>query len=100
MSRIYHVTTKAAWQKALQQQQYVAPSLHTEGFIHCSLPQQLAGVLQRYYQNEPDLLVLEIDAGKLQHKLQYDMSPSVNELFPHVYGPINLDAVINIQPIG
>lgn len=99
MSNIYHVTTQHAWQEAETNGFYEAPSLRTEGFIHCSEASQVAGVLQRYYAGQTNLVKLTIDPEKLTSKLQYDHSPSVNEAFPHVYGPINLDAVVEVTTV-
>jgi uncharacterized protein (DUF952 family) len=93
---IYHVTTKAAWQKALADGSYSAPSLESEGFIHNSTEAQVAGVLERYYKNQTDLLLLHIEESKLTAPLKYELAPSVNELFPHVFGPINVEAVVEV----
>jgi len=99
MTLIYHVTTKQEWDKAKQKGFYAAPSLETEGFIHCSEAQQVDGVLKRYYQGKNALLKLVIDPQKLNPELKYELAPSVNENFPHVYGPINLDAVVSVQEV-
>ncbi len=96
---IYHVLTTAAWQQAQLQGWYEAPSLHTEGFIHASTQEQVAGVLQRYYSDEQNLLLLHIDETKLTATLQYELAPSVNEMFPHIYGRLNLDAVADVTTI-
>jgi uncharacterized protein (DUF952 family) len=40
---------------------------------------------------------LVIDTSELQPELKYELAPSVNEIFPHVFGPINLDAVVAIE---
>ena len=97
---IYHITTKLQWDKALQLGYYEATSLAIEGFIHCSTIEQVGGVLERYYQGQTDLLKLEIDPSKLRHELKYELAPSVHELFPHVYGPISRDAVVNVIEIA
>jgi uncharacterized protein (DUF952 family) len=96
---IYHVTTDAAWQQAQKQGFYEAASLSSEGFIHLSTAIQVAGVLERYYKDQHNLLLLHIDESKLQAPLIYELAPSVNELFPHVYGRINLDAIAQAVPI-
>jgi uncharacterized protein (DUF952 family) len=100
MAFIYHVTTKQEWEAAKQKGYYTAPSLETEGFIHCSEAQQVDGVLQRYYRGKKELFKLTIDAEKLDSELKYELAPSINENFPHVYGPINLDAVVEIEEIN
>ena len=99
MPIIYHVTIAAEWQTAQEQGFYQAPSLALEGFIHCSEAGQVAGVLQRYFRGKTGLVKLTIDTEKLTSRLQYDLAPSINEAFPHVYGPINLDAVVAVDAI-
>jgi uncharacterized protein (DUF952 family) len=90
---IYHVTQKAAWEKALQNGSYEAPSLHTEGFIHASAINQVTGVLERYFENQPNLVLLHIDENKLTSPVKYQLATSVEEIFPHIFGPININAV-------
>jgi len=96
---IYHVVTAPQWQLALQQGFYAADSLATEGFIHASNEVQVKGVLKRYYQNVPDLLLLHIDETKLTAELKFELAPSVNEVFPHIYGKLNIDAVVKTIPL-
>ena len=96
---IYHVVTTQNWQKALQQGFYEAASLATEGFIHASKAEQVAGVLERYYKNQVNLLLLHIDETKLTAALKFELAPSVNEEFPHIFGRLNLDAVIKIETL-
>jgi uncharacterized protein (DUF952 family) len=96
---IYHVTRSADWQKALQQGFYEAASLATEGFIHTSKAGQVKGVLERYYKNQARLLLLHIDESRLTAALKYELAPSVNEEFPHIYGRLNLDAVTKIEDL-
>jgi uncharacterized protein (DUF952 family) len=97
---IYHVIAVPAWQKAQQQGFYEAPSLAAEGFIHCSKKEQVAGVLERYYSGKTDLLLLHIDETRLTAPLKYELSPSVNEEFPHIFGTLNTDAVVVIEKIS
>ncbi|MEJ7610454.1 MAG: DUF952 domain-containing protein [Ferruginibacter sp.] len=94
---IYHVTDKETWEKALITGSYEAPSLHTEGFIHTSSAEQVKGVLERYYKGKTNLVLLHIDEEKLRSLLKYELAPSVNEEFPHIYGPLNTDAVIKTE---
>ena len=94
---IYHVVTETNWQKALKQGFYEAESLADEGFIHTSKAEQVAGVLNRYYKDQSNLLLLHIDEKKLTAPLKYELAPSVNEEFPHIYGRLNIDAVIKVE---
>ena len=96
MALIYHVTTKQEWNAAKEKGFYTALSLETEGFIHTSEAHQVDGVLQRYYHGKKNLLKLVIETEKLSSELKYELAPSVNENFPHIYGPINLEAVIEV----
>lgn len=99
MPIVYHVTTKAEWNKAQQNGLYEAPSLEAEGFIHCSQEHQVAGVLERYFEGQTDLVKLVIDTDKLSSKFVFDWSPSMADTFPHVYGPINTVAVIDVMEL-
>jgi uncharacterized protein (DUF952 family) len=95
---IYHITSAEEWKQALFNGFYEAASLKSEGFIHCSTESQVSGVLDRYFAGKENLLKLVIDTDKLTDDLKFERSPSINEDFPHVYGPINLDAVIGVLP--
>ncbi|MEO7563515.1 MAG: DUF952 domain-containing protein [Ferruginibacter sp.] len=94
---IYHITNQTAWEEALQKGFYITKSLAKEGFIHTSALEQVPGVVDRYYQNEPGLILLHINESKLSSPLKYEMAPSVNEMFPHIFGPINIEAVIKTE---
>jgi uncharacterized protein (DUF952 family) len=99
MPIIYHVTTEADWKQAQENGFYESPSLKNEGFIHCSQEEQVAGVLERYFADKTNLVKLVIDTDKLTSQFIYEWSPSTTDTFPHVYGPINLDAVVKVQAI-
>lgn len=96
MSIIYHITTIPAWTKAVENGFYESPSLPEEGFIHCSQENQVAGVLERYFKDKTNLIKLVIDTDKLISKYIFEWSPSVQDTFPHIYGTINMNAVIDV----
>ena len=96
---IYIVVPEIHWKAALEQGFYESGSLATEGFIHASKEDQVKGVLERYFQNQADLLLLHIDETKLTAVLKYELSPSLNEEFPHIFARLNIDAVINTTPL-
>lgn len=96
---IYHITTKQQWKSAQEKGFFDETSLHTEGFIHNCTDAQVAGVLERFYKGKTDLLLMHIDERKLDAELKYELAPSVNELFPHVFGNINLNAVVKITEL-
>lgn len=96
MPIIYHVTTASDWEATNQKGFYEHPSLSAEGFIHCSQEHQVPGVLERYFKGQTNLVKLVIDTDKLTSKHVFDWSPSTQDTFPHVYGLINTDAVIDV----
>jgi uncharacterized protein (DUF952 family) len=97
---IFHVTSKENWEAAMAAGAYEAPSLQSEGFIHLSEAHQVAGVLERFYAGQTNLVKLTVDPAKLSAVLKYEGATDVNEKFPHVYGPINIDAVIKVEEIN
>ena len=90
---ILHITTSKTWQQALTTGIYVADSLETEGFIHCSTIDQVIQTANRYYFGQTDLVLLAINAEQLQADLIYEESEP-GQFFPHLYSSLNLDAVI------
>lgn len=93
---IYHVTLPEAWNARQSGEAITADSLTTEGFIHCSLAEQLEGVLERYFGGVSRVVILEIDPEKLSSKLVFEPSTN-NEEYPHVYGPIDPEAIISAE---
>ena len=100
---IFHITTPLAWNEAKKAGEYRAASLLTEGFIHCSTISQVIPVANLYYKGENDMILLQIEPTLLSSTLKWEAPsggtppPGVPEgdPFPHVYGPINLDAVVH-----
>jgi len=99
MAVIFHITTEAEWNEAIAKDYYETASLKDEGFIHCCQEEQVEGVLQRYFVGKGNLRLLEIETDKLASAFYYEWSPSIGDTFPHIYGVINIDAVISVEPI-
>ena len=99
VSEIEHVTTRAAWESAVAAGEYRGDSLAAEGFIHCCTPDQSAGVCERYFRGKTGLVVLKIDAEGLKAPLTWEKAPGSDEMFPHLYGALNLDAVVGVVPL-
>lgn len=93
---IYHFVDEEAWDEAQSTKLYEHPTLKTENFIHCSEAGQVPGVYERYYSDRAEKKLLKIDSALLSSKLQYDMAKSVQQEFPHIYGPLNLSAVVQV----
>lgn len=92
---IYHLTTLQEWEDAQDKGTYEPPSYQREGFIHCSTQEQLEGVLQKHFKQHENLVKLIIDPSRLTSILRYDKDGNQQE-FPHIYGPLNLEAVTQI----
>ena len=94
---IYHITDKATWLKASGSKSFKAESLDTEGFIHCSPVDKLLEVANSFYKEHTDLLILSIDESKVKSKIIREDLYGHGFEFPHIYGELNLDAVIKIS---
>lgn len=96
---IYHIADRPAWKAAESTGMYRHPTLSTEGFIHASTAAQLEETANRYYKENPEILVLVIDPAYVTATIKYEPSRG-GELFPHLYGPLNLDAVQAVRMIS
>lgn len=92
---IYHIVLPQDW-AAFDTHLFRAKSLETEGFIHCSFADQLDGVIKRYYKRVRELVILEIDSDKLMSRVLREPSTN-NEIYPHIYGPVNRDAIVGVK---
>ena len=95
MDQIVHICSLEVWQTAQAAGEYRADSLEAEGFIHCSRPEQVLEVANRYYGGQNSLLLLWIDPSKLTAELRWE--PSDGDIYPHLYGPLNLAAIIQVS---
>ena len=94
---IFHIVLPEVWASFEGKPSYRTESLDTEGFIHCSYESQLPAVIERYYAGVPALLILHIETGKLRSKLVEEPSTG-GEIYPHIYGRLNHDAIVKIEP--
>ncbi|MEA5569611.1 DUF952 domain-containing protein [Calothrix sp. UHCC 0171] len=94
MNTIHHITQRLAWENAKLAGSYRADSLKTEGFIHCSRRSQLIKTANKFFKNQTNLVLLYIDQNKVQAEIKYE--PADNDLFPHIYGELNVDAVYQV----
>jgi uncharacterized protein (DUF952 family) len=95
---IYHLALRHAWEaangdKEPYRRSTIDRSLEEEGFIHCSYVDQVQGVADRFYRGRTDVLLLTIDPSKVEVEIRTENT------FPHIYGPIPLDAVVRVEPV-
>jgi uncharacterized protein (DUF952 family) len=95
---ILHITTAAEWEAAQALGDYRLDTLDSEGFIHCSTPAQVLGPANELYRGRTGLVLLVIDPSRLSSNLVYEDCYEAGEAFPHIYGPLNLDAVVQVVP--
>jgi uncharacterized protein (DUF952 family) len=100
---ILHITTHREWEKAQLEGEYTAPSFKSEGFIHCSTLKQTVDTANIFFRGQHGLVLLCIDENKLKSECKYEdptgggrHNPDAGNLFPHIYGPVNIPAVINV----
>jgi uncharacterized protein (DUF952 family) len=95
---IYHLATNADWDQARVSRVYAPASLESEGFIHCSMLSQLAPVAERYFPGRDDVVLLQIDRLRLTSPVRCEESEP-GEHYPHLYGPLDLQAVVESWPL-
>lgn len=92
---LLHICKQEEWEKAATVGEYSPGSLDTEGFIHCSQPDQVLEVANLFYRDIPNLVLLCIDPGLLDSELRWD--PVGDSVFPHIYGPLKTGAVLAVN---
>jgi uncharacterized protein (DUF952 family) len=103
---ILHATPRDSWSAAQAEGAYRTDSLAGEGFIHCSTAAQIVRVANTLFKGRQDLVLLVIDPQYLQAELKWEppvhpsgvAAPPTDDLFPHLYGPLNLEAVVGVLP--
>lgn len=102
MSTVLHIATTSDWEAAQHRGHYVAPSLETDGFIHCSTAEQAIPIANALFRGQSNLLLLLVDDERATADIRYEPPATLghstgSELFPHLYGPLNIDAVIAVK---
>ncbi|MEP7023595.1 MAG: DUF952 domain-containing protein [Actinomycetota bacterium] len=100
---IYHIASAADWAQARAAGEYTTSTrgltLDQVGYLHAAHAHQVAGVANAFYAGEPDLVVLVIDTALVGPEIRLDSVPGSDEPFPHIYGPLNADAVTAVLPL-
>src|ERR1700680_3692545 len=94
---VYKIARASEWEAAQEAGVYLgSPDDRRDGYIHLCSAAQLQGTYQKHFTGERDLLLVEIDAARLQHRLRWESSRG-GERFPHLYGPLRLADVESIS---
>ncbi len=99
---IFHITTQQAWNDAQALDEYTVFSLISEGFVHLSTEAQVLGTAERFYNGVANLVLLQVDETTCTAELRWEPpaeDPTSDARFPHLYGPLNLDAVLDARPL-
>jgi uncharacterized protein (DUF952 family) len=97
---IYKICEKALWRKAETERWFVGASADIrDGFIHFSTAAQVAGTATKHFAGVPDLVLVAVDANALGASLKWEASRG-GELFPHLYAPLPLSAVLWGRPLA
>lgn len=93
MSIILHITQTVQWEQAKATGIYYNNTLDSEGFIHCSTIPQVEKTANSFFANQTGLVLLCINSEKVQPEIKYEAVGE--ERFPHIYGALNIDAVVD-----
>ncbi len=103
-THIHHLAIAQEWNDALRgdrryRRSSIDRTLEDEGFVHCSFPHQVQGTADRYYRGRDDVVLLTIEPSLVDAEIRHENTSGGTELFPHVYGPIPVDAVVAARPV-
>ena len=93
---ILHICSSTAW-AAANNGDYRCPSLDAEGFIHCSTADQVVEVANSLFRGQRGLVLLVIDPASVISNIRYEDAGN-GKLYPHIYGPLNVNAVVGVEP--
>lgn len=95
MTTFLHLTERSLWKQGLAAGEYRRQDLTLDGFIHCLTAETLVRVANKYYRDKADLVLLEIDEARVTSPVKWEPA-SDGKLYPHIYGPLNPDAVVAV----
>ena len=93
MPALLHIAHREIWVTAVRNGKYRPVSLVEEGFIHCSLPDQVVPVANAMYRGQQDLVLLVIDPIRVPAEIRFEDCYQSGQEFPHIYGPLPVAAV-------
>jgi uncharacterized protein (DUF952 family) len=99
MTLIYKICPAALWRQAEAQGVFRgAPVDLADGYIHFSTAAQVADTAAKHFAGQRDLLLIAVEAEKLGASLKWEVSRG-GALFPHLYAPLDLQAVRDVVPL-
>lgn len=96
---IYKITPEAPWREAEANGRFTgAPIDVADGFIHFSTAGQVRETAAKHFTGQTGLLLVAIDGSRLGAALKYEVSRG-GALFPHLYGVLDMKAVLWVRPL-
>jgi uncharacterized protein (DUF952 family) len=107
-NNILHIVPASYFNTQPADQPYLPEAFSKDGFIHCTQqPEVMLNIANRFYKNvEGDVLVLVIDVDRVTSEVKWEApahpdgtpaQPGETVLFPHIYGPLNRDAITHLR---
>lgn len=105
---IYHIVIKSEFINQIKNNEYLPVRFEMDGFIHCTGDEKtLLSVANDYFLNSnEEILILRLKLDKIKSEVLFEAPAPIkgsgtshllaNSLFPHIYGPLNLDAIMDI----
>jgi uncharacterized protein (DUF952 family) len=101
---IYHIALVEDWELAQATGEYTTStrglSLEQVGYLHASKAHQVDGVANAFYRGAGELVVLVIDMDRVRAEVRLEQLAGMDEPFPHIYGPLNTEAVTAVRPFA
>ncbi len=97
---LYHIATGDEWREAQKLGSFAPESLTTDGYVHNCRRDQIIWVMERFYTGKVDLVLLCIAEERIEAPWRDEDLDNLGETFPHIYGPLNLDAVVDVVPLA
>jgi uncharacterized protein (DUF952 family) len=97
MAHIFHFINQADLDRNLTDRELVVSSLESQGFIHCSKLDQVIAVANFIAPYDEEMQLIEIDEDRVHPEIRYENLDGGEALFPHIYGPLNRDAIVAIH---
>jgi len=101
---LFHLALARDWADAFVTGEYrastIGATLDEVGFIHLSYIHQVATTADTFYRGRDDVMLLAIDPTRVDAEVRAEPAPGTGELFPHLYGPLPVVAVVGAYPLG
>ena len=95
---IYLLSSEQEYDNAIKQGALIRESIQSEGFIHASPKNQLTRIANKFYTKTIKPLILRVDKDKIAANVKWE--PATGGLYPHIYGPLNVDAIVDVKKIS